>query len=135
MNSFNILKQFYRCVIFNSPMFQIKLDSLNDFFANISSHVASIEDERPQFKQYVQSTFSRINAELAILKNNSARNSRLIAELQSSLVQPKPQQSNIIDKLFNESIKNNGASADQQVWTQISFFQSNSVTFYSNFHF
>lgn len=88
--------------------FQVKLDSLIEDVANISSHVASIEDEWPKFKQNT--------ADIAILRNETIRVSRIVADIQSKMqsnAQPRQQQPIGIEKLFNESNKINEANADK----------------------
>ncbi|XP_055295391.1 uncharacterized protein LOC129565059 isoform X2 [Sitodiplosis mosellana] len=88
---------------------QTKLDGLNENFANVSSHVNSIESEWPKFKQSNQqldATVSRVNTELNSLKLNVGN---LNATLRDLLAQQGAKKATA-----QGSIANNSMFADSQ---------------------
>lgn len=63
---------------------QTKLDGLNESFANVSSHVNSIESEWPKFKQSNQqldATVTRVNNDVQSLKINVGNLNSTIRDL------------------------------------------------------
>ncbi|XP_031624412.1 uncharacterized protein LOC116341445 isoform X1 [Contarinia nasturtii] len=91
-----------------------KLDSLTENFANVSSHVNSIESEWPKFmlaNRQLDSLVTRVNSDVMILKSNL---SSFDATLRDLLVQQqeakKEHDSNVNNAMFGES---NGLQASQ----------------------
>lgn len=84
-----------------------KLDGLNESFANVSSHVDSIEGEWPKFKQtnqQLEATVAKLNSDVISLKTNVDRNNAILAQQGANKQATSSAQDTIVSQLSNDTL-------------------------------
>lgn len=98
----------------------VKLDSLSESYANVSSHVTSMESEWPIFKQSNQQ-LAGLNAELLNVKNHTLYLDAVVKELQTKLTTNADKR---VDPMFstsqNQQIKESSALFKPSVFPHVS---------------
>lgn len=86
----NFAALLFQCSVFEviALLFQITLDSLNENYVNVTSHVISMENEWPKYKQTNLNLVAenvKINGQLDTLRNDSKTVVNLVHDLEERL--------------------------------------------------